>query len=424
MKTFLKVAAFSLLAVAYIFGLYWLYAPPSFPVPVDRAMDNLLSADRKYDLIIASPDCIKYRKAATIDYDKLAAQAGAISSSPGPKPTDPCTYPTDVFDAVSSTSAQPSAPAFDPSKPYAPVQTAAPVQSSSAAFDPNKSYEPAASSSLNHRVIIEGSFDWNAFPVVNLCPSLKDVDQVSCNKSYSDVQSARAEYDATFQWEMVDKPAQEKAAFFGFSLLAVFIGLGFYLGKNMKEVPAPVLVPESVPAPVDENILLQRDEATIRLMDVKDCFLLSPRDFENYSCDLFTSLGWNVQQTQYTGDGGKDAIMTKDGETFLLEVKSGSQIIGRRDIQIFHSAIVTNKAKGGFYVNTGRYSPGAVEYAKMCGISLYNKRDVARFVGECLAEQQTAPAPMPTPTRVMVPQEQGISKEQREENTRVLGGLQ
>jgi len=83
--------------------------------------------------------------------------------------------------------------------------------------------------------------------------------------------------------------------------------------------------------------------------------------------------GYQVKQTTRSNDGGKDAILVKDGTKYVLECKSGAQCIGRPDLQKFFAAMHHEGAVGGFYVNTGVFSRQAIEYAKTWPVTLYDR---------------------------------------------------
>ncbi|MDI9414224.1 MAG: restriction endonuclease [Bacillota bacterium] len=99
---------------------------------------------------------------------------------------------------------------------------------------------------------------------------------------------------------------------------------------------------------------------------------LSPREFENYTAGLFIALEYLVQQTPLSGDGGKDLIIHKDGKKYLVECKrySGTNSVGRPLIQQFLGAITEEKATGGFFVTTSRFTKGMEHYARENSIIL------------------------------------------------------
>ena len=102
---------------------------------------------------------------------------------------------------------------------------------------------------------------------------------------------------------------------------------------------------------------------------------MSPRQFEDAVAELFRRLDYEVEQTPFTRDGGKDAILRKAGKKYLLECKryAAAQVVGRRDLQILFAAMHAEGAVGGFCVTTGRFASTAKEYAAEVNIMLYGR---------------------------------------------------
>jgi hypothetical protein len=107
---------------------------------------------------------------------------------------------------------------------------------------------------------------------------------------------------------------------------------------------------------------------------------LSPQEFENTVAALFRGLGFEVEQTPYTNDGGKDAYARKDGKLYLIECKKygPGNAVGRRDLQILYAAMTEERAYGGYFVTTGRFARTTHEFAKGKRIQLI---DQAGLVG-------------------------------------------
>ena len=97
---------------------------------------------------------------------------------------------------------------------------------------------------------------------------------------------------------------------------------------------------------------------------------------------MFERLKYSVRQTPYSNDVGLDAIITKDGDKFLVECKrySESNKSGRPEIQKFHSAIVNDRAKGGFFVTTGNFSTSARKYAAKHNIELVDADELVKMM--------------------------------------------
>ena len=99
---------------------------------------------------------------------------------------------------------------------------------------------------------------------------------------------------------------------------------------------------------------------------------IGSKRFEDAMAAMFQRLGYQVEQTPYTNDYGRDAILFRDGMKFLLECKCYAEdaLSGREDLQKFHSAIVTDKAVAGFFVTTGRATKGAIEFSDRASIQI------------------------------------------------------
>jgi hypothetical protein len=123
----------------------------------------------------------------------------------------------------------------------------------------------------------------------------------------------------------------------------------------------------------------QLRELTNKWLSKPDLYLqMTPQRFEDAVAALFRELGYEVKQTPYSNDRGKDAIAVKDGKKYLIECKryAADGQIGRRDLQIFFAAMKEENAEAGFYINTGRFAKTAIEYAAKNQIELY---DAKRF---------------------------------------------
>lgn len=117
-------------------------------------------------------------------------------------------------------------------------------------------------------------------------------------------------------------------------------------------------------------------------LDFKNIDKMNGYEFEDFVCKLYEALGYEVEHTPYSGDGGKDAVLRKNGEVYLVECKhyiSGSQI-GERDLRIFDSAMHDYKAQRGFYINLGRFKRGTEDFAKAHNIELIGRKELAGLI--------------------------------------------
>ncbi|MBI1210455.1 MAG: hypothetical protein GC190_03255 [Alphaproteobacteria bacterium] len=122
--------------------------------------------------------------------------------------------------------------------------------------------------------------------------------------------------------------------------------------------------------------------SSIFVPSLRELRSLTSQRFEDEVAALFKQLGYEVEQTPYSNDAGRDAVMHKGGHVFLLECKKydeNSQS-GRPDLQKFHSAIVTDKAIKGFFVTTGTVTREATEFAQKVPIEVVDGPALLRLM--------------------------------------------
>ena len=121
-------------------------------------------------------------------------------------------------------------------------------------------------------------------------------------------------------------------------------------------------------------------------------FEMEPQQFENAIAGLFRNLGFEVKQTPFSNDRGKDAVALKDGKKYLIECKryDAKSTIGRRELQIFVAAMKEEHAERGFYVNTGRFANTAHKYAALENIELYDRANFAELVNRAYPVREDA----------------------------------
>jgi len=116
---------------------------------------------------------------------------------------------------------------------------------------------------------------------------------------------------------------------------------------------------------------------------------LSPRDFEDEVARMFKNLGYDVRQTPYSNDKGKDAILRRDGLVYLVECKryDENRSVGRPTLQKFFAAMIEEKAAGGFLVTTGYFAKTAEEYARSTKITLVNGKLLVQYMQEAYGKE-------------------------------------
>ena len=82
-------------------------------------------------------------------------------------------------------------------------------------------------------------------------------------------------------------------------------------------------------------------------------------------------MGYSVKQTKRTGDGGKDIVATKNGQTYFVECKRYSDPINVHKMRDFVGACVLGgKDVKGIYVTTSSFTNDAKSAANRIGIQM------------------------------------------------------
>jgi restriction system protein len=109
--------------------------------------------------------------------------------------------------------------------------------------------------------------------------------------------------------------------------------------------------------------------------DILDTILSkSSREFEKLVVELLQKMGYGGevktagQVTQYANDKGIDGIIKEDvlglGRIYIQAKRyARDNTIARQDVQKFVGALAVAQSNKGVFINTSRYSKGAIEYA-------------------------------------------------------------
>ncbi len=114
-----------------------------------------------------------------------------------------------------------------------------------------------------------------------------------------------------------------------------------------------------------ERLFLEKLES-IRNSSLEQLRTVDPFDFEKIVGKLFHRLGYTVFQTPKSNDKGKDLILTKKGQKFLVECKryAESNMVGRPELQKFYAAIIEEKAEFGYFVTSSDFASTSKSYIK------------------------------------------------------------
>ena len=119
------------------------------------------------------------------------------------------------------------------------------------------------------------------------------------------------------------------------------------------------------------DTLFWKDKSGIEYRSLSDLKRMHPFKFEDYIAKLYKNMGYSVKQTKRTGDGGKDMIATKNGQTYFVECKRYSDPINVHKMRDFIGACVLGgKDVKGIYVTTSSFTNDAKSAANRIGIQM------------------------------------------------------
>lgn len=119
------------------------------------------------------------------------------------------------------------------------------------------------------------------------------------------------------------------------------------------------------------DTLFWKDKSVIEYRSLSDLKRMHPFKFEDYVAKLYKNMGYSVKQTKRTGDGGKDIIATKNGQTYFVECKRYSDPVNVHKMRDFVGACVLGgKDVKGIYVTTSSFTNDAKSAANRIGIKM------------------------------------------------------
>jgi len=100
-----------------------------------------------------------------------------------------------------------------------------------------------------------------------------------------------------------------------------------------------------------------------RLRSLDSLRQLTPVDFERFTANLFTQMGYLVKPTRTTGDEGVDLFLTKGNWTAIVQCKRYKGDVGQPVIRDLYGALLHNRANEAYLITTGKFSLPAQKWA-------------------------------------------------------------
>lgn len=108
----------------------------------------------------------------------------------------------------------------------------------------------------------------------------------------------------------------------------------------------------------------------------------SPVGFEHFCADIFRQLGYKAEVTPPANDGGYDILLSRDGETAIMECKcyAANHKIGRPALQKLVGANSSMRASQMWFVTTSSFSAPAAAYGKEQGIQMIDGKRLLELI--------------------------------------------
>lgn len=99
-------------------------------------------------------------------------------------------------------------------------------------------------------------------------------------------------------------------------------------------------------------------------------------EFENYISTLLTKMGFEVEVTQYSNDGGIDLIAVYEKPIFsgkyIVQCKKWATSVGQPEVRDLYGVVMDQRANKGILITTSDFTAQAYEFAKGKNIELIN----------------------------------------------------
>lgn len=109
---------------------------------------------------------------------------------------------------------------------------------------------------------------------------------------------------------------------------------------------------------------------------------LNGYEFEDFLKNLFSKMGYQVEQTKLSGDQGADLVVVKFGEKTVIQAKRYGAKVGNYAVQEIMAAISLYKAQKGMVVTNSYFTPAAVELANANNIELIDRDALEELINK------------------------------------------
>jgi len=122
---------------------------------------------------------------------------------------------------------------------------------------------------------------------------------------------------------------------------------------------------------------------------------LSWKEFEDFIASIFVKLGYSVEVTGRSNDGGIDVVVKKDSRTSLVQCKNyKSSKVTLSMVRDFYGAMNANlNFEAGYFITTGIFTLEAKHFAEDKPIELIDGSRLMEYVNMAESKQTSQPRP-------------------------------
>jgi HJR/Mrr/RecB family endonuclease len=162
------------------------------------------------------------------------------------------------------------------------------------------------------------------------------------------------------------------------ALLKILREKGFFV-ENIFELEKEIKrVAEEIELDKFEKLLFKDNEQSL----FEDIDQLNGYDFEDFLKNLFSKMGYRVEQTRLSGDQGADLVVVKFGEKKVIQAKRFGAKVGNKAVQEIMAAISLYQAQKGMVITNNYFTPAAVELADANNIELIDRDALEELINK------------------------------------------
>lgn len=129
-----------------------------------------------------------------------------------------------------------------------------------------------------------------------------------------------------------------------------------------------------------ERRLGSGSDSTVRKILIDEIDTLNGVEFEKFLLDLFSNLGYRVEQTKGSGDQGVDVLAYKNDECVAIQAKCYSSSVGNSAVQQVAAGMRHYNSEKGMVVTNNYFTSSAKELAQSNGIILWDRDKLSEMI--------------------------------------------